>query len=330
VNNFGAALLTMLLLGLISTGWCQEAQQKTARNLAGTSWQLVQFQGGDDKTLTPADRTKYTIAFDEGGGVSVRIDCNRGRGTWKSSGGSQLEFGPLALTRVMCPPAPLTDRITKDWPYVRSYVLRSGHLFLSLMADGGIYEFEPMAQEKAGMALVKGTATYRERMALPPDAVLEATLEDVSRADAPAAVIGKAQVGHPGNPPISFAIPYDPTRIDASHRYAVRAQILVDGKLFFTTDQHYPVLTNGHGDEIDVLLRRAGSSTTTENTTEPPASPPKSEATAALENTYWKLTRLGDTSVQAGSQRQEPHFCPAPRHTPGQRLGRLQSHHGRI
>ena len=30
---------------------------------------------------------------------------------------------------------------------------------------------------------VTGTATYRERLALPPDAVFEATLEDVSRAE---------------------------------------------------------------------------------------------------------------------------------------------------
>jgi putative lipoprotein len=30
---------------------------------------------------------------------------------------------------------------------------------------------------------IQGTATYRERMALPPSAVFEATLEDVSRAD---------------------------------------------------------------------------------------------------------------------------------------------------
>jgi hypothetical protein len=28
--------------------------------------------------------------------------CNRGRGTWKSAGPNQLQFGPLALTRAMC------------------------------------------------------------------------------------------------------------------------------------------------------------------------------------------------------------------------------------
>ena len=31
----------------------------------------------------------------------------------------------------------------KQWPYIRSYVMKDGHLFLSLMAYVGIYEFEP-------------------------------------------------------------------------------------------------------------------------------------------------------------------------------------------
>src|SRR5262245_14312071 len=68
-------------------------------------------------------------------------------------------------------------------------------------------------------AQVKGTATYRERMALPPNSVFEATLEDVSKADAPAEVIGQARIERPGNPPIRFEITYDPTHIISSHRY---------------------------------------------------------------------------------------------------------------
>ena len=112
--------------------------------LAGTSWRLVKFQGGDDTTLVPADKSKYSLAFaTDGNVVHVRIDCNRGSGTWNSPEVNQLQFGPLALTRAMCPPAALTDRLTRDWPAMRSYVMSNGHLFLSLMADGGIYEFEP-------------------------------------------------------------------------------------------------------------------------------------------------------------------------------------------
>ena len=102
----------------------------------------------DDKRVKPDDKSKYTLTFDATN-VSVRFDCNRGRGSWKSSGGGQLEFGPLALTRAMCPPGSLHDRLVKDWGYVRSYVLKDGHLFLALMADGGIYEFEPMPSKSA-------------------------------------------------------------------------------------------------------------------------------------------------------------------------------------
>jgi para-nitrobenzyl esterase len=111
--------------------------------LGGTSWQLVKFAGGDGKVLAAKDKAKYQVAFSPDGGVSVRIDCNRGQGVWKSPQPGQLQFGPLALTRAMCPQAPLTNRLAKDWANMSSYVLRDGHLFIALVAGGGTYEFEP-------------------------------------------------------------------------------------------------------------------------------------------------------------------------------------------
>jgi para-nitrobenzyl esterase len=111
--------------------------------LAGTSWQLVKFQGGDGAVLTPDDKSKYTLAFNADGSFNARLDCNRGRGGWKSAGRNQIEFGPMALTRAMCPPGSLHDHIVKQLPHVRSYVLKGGNLHLALMADGGIYELEP-------------------------------------------------------------------------------------------------------------------------------------------------------------------------------------------
>ena len=115
-----------------------------AAALAGTSWQLVKFHGSDGTTLTPDDGSKYTIEFGDGGQLTARLDCNRGRGTWKSAGANQVQFGPLALTRAKCPAGSLHDHIVKQWSYIRSYVTKDGHLFLSLMADGGIYEFAPI------------------------------------------------------------------------------------------------------------------------------------------------------------------------------------------
>jgi uncharacterized protein/heat shock protein HslJ len=142
------AALGVLLLFSLGTRSPLDAQ--TAGDLAGTSWQLVRVQYMDDTIVTPDDRSKYTAAFGTDGRVSMRVDCNRGSGSWKSSEPGQLQFGPLALTRAICPPGSLHDRFVKDMTFVRSYVRKDGHLFLSLMADGGIYEFEPLP--KAGGA----------------------------------------------------------------------------------------------------------------------------------------------------------------------------------
>ena len=139
-----ATPLVMILLLAACGAFHHTPPPSTAPSLGGTSWGLVKFQGGDDTTLTPDDPAQYTIAFNPDGSLTARIDCNRGRGTWKSSGSSQLELGPLALTRAMCPPGSMHDRIVKQWSFIRSYVIKDGHLVLALMADGGTYEFEPV------------------------------------------------------------------------------------------------------------------------------------------------------------------------------------------
>ncbi|HXZ95651.1 MAG TPA: META domain-containing protein [Burkholderiales bacterium] len=138
-------LFVFLLAMVVATGSAraQISPRRPAAELGGTAWQLVKFEGGDDKTLTPDDNAKYTVAFRTDGLVSVRIDCNRAHGAWKSIRPNQLQFGPLATTRAMCPLESLYNRIAKDWGYVRSYTIKDGHLFLSLMADGGVYEFGP-------------------------------------------------------------------------------------------------------------------------------------------------------------------------------------------
>lgn len=136
------SLLVLVALTFIVS--CSSSPPVRLGGLGGTSWRLVKFQGGDGKILTPDDKNKYTVAFTNNGDVSARFDCNRGRGTWILNGPNQLRFGPLALTRAMCPPGSLHDHLVGQWGSIRSYVLKDGHLFLSLMADGGSYDFEPM------------------------------------------------------------------------------------------------------------------------------------------------------------------------------------------
>jgi len=136
----------VLLLAAISA--LAQTPPPAAADLVGEPWRLVQFQGGDGTLLKADDPAKYTIQFNADLSVSARIDCNRGRGTWKSAGANQVELGPLALTRMMCPPGSLHDQIVKQWGFVRSYVIKDGRLVLSLMADGGTYTFERPAKRQ--------------------------------------------------------------------------------------------------------------------------------------------------------------------------------------
>lgn len=135
------SLSLLLALGILVG--CSSSPPVRLAGIGNTSWQFVKFQGGNGAVLTPDDKAKYTLDFKNDGNVSVRFDCNKGRGTWILAGPNEVRFGPLALTRAACPPGSLHDHFVKQWANVRSYTLKDGHLFLSLIADGGSYEFEP-------------------------------------------------------------------------------------------------------------------------------------------------------------------------------------------
>jgi len=108
-------------------------------------------------------------------------------------------------------------------------------------------------------AIVRGEATYRERVTVPPSAQLEVVLQDVSRADAPAQAIVSVTLSDIGQPPYRFEIPYLPEHIVASHRYSVRARLTHQGQLLFNTDRTYPVITAGNPTEVQLLLKRVGA-----------------------------------------------------------------------
>jgi len=109
---------------------------------------------------------------------------------------------------------------------------------------------------------VTGTAVYREQIDLPPGARFEATIENASRADALADVLARTAIDDPLGPSIAFSVPFDAAKIDPRFRYTIRATIKVDGKLWFTSDATAPVIAQGRGTHVDLLLRRRRSSTT--------------------------------------------------------------------
>lgn len=270
---------------------------KAGSDLGGTSWQFVKFRSGDGTVLTPGDKTKYTITFDKDGSVSVRIDCNRGHGTWKSAGANQLEFGPMALTRAMCLSGePFNDRLPTDWTHVRSYVLKDGRLFLSLKADGGTYEFEPMNANDRETALSNLPASFtgtlpcadcpgiRYQLDLMPDKTFASCMTYEER---------NASLGDHGHWRLSDdgkVLVMEGSQPETTDQYAVR-----DPSTLRKLD------AEGHEIEskLNYDLRRA----------------PKFVPIAAcgtsnvhLENTKWRLKKLGDAPVKSAPEQQEAYF----------------------
>jgi heat shock protein HslJ len=141
--------LSVLLVAGIVAGCAAPPAPPAAASLAGTSWQLHAIQSMDDAqgTTRIADPRRFTLLLSADGRATLRLDCNRGTGTWEAAPAGNdagtLRFGPIATTRAQCTPPHLDERVVRDLAFVRGYRLHDGALFMSLLADGASYEWRP-------------------------------------------------------------------------------------------------------------------------------------------------------------------------------------------
>jgi uncharacterized lipoprotein YbaY/heat shock protein HslJ len=223
----------------------------------GVEWRWQVTQMNDGTAITPPDPSRYTLMLMADGRAAIRADCNTGNGPYTLTG-NRIDLGPFAITLAACPPGSLDTRYLQQMDAAVIYFVRDGDLYLELQADGGTMRF---ARAGASTAMVTGVVTYRERIALPPDAVVIVRLEDTSRADAPATVIGEQVIDPMGRQvPIPFAVSYNPAQINQSGRYTLRARIEdAAGSLLWTNTQAYPVITGGNPtSDIEIVVMRVG------------------------------------------------------------------------
>ena len=134
-------------------------------------------------------------------------------------------------------------------------------------------------------ATVKGTINTQSQVELPAGSIVNVQLQDTSRADAPAIILGEQVIQNPERFPISFEIEYDPDIIDERNVYSMRARIEVDGKLvFINTTSHY-VITRGFPTELVVIVDDVAT-----------GSPPIS--VAGLEDITWVLVSYGEPKYE--------------------------------
>lgn len=96
-----------------------------------------------------------------------------------------------------------------------------------------------------GGASITGDVTYLQRSALPDDAVVTVQLQDTSRQDVAAEVLGEQKIETDGKQvPIAYEVEYDEGDIEDNHTYSMSARIEDgDGNLLFISDTVNPVIT---------------------------------------------------------------------------------------
>lgn len=140
----------------------------------------------------------------------------------------------------------------------------------------------PATPALAAPRVLRGTVAYRERMALPPGAIVEVKLLDVSLADAPSRTIAETRVSG-RRIPARWTLRYDSRRIEPRHSYALQARITHQGQLLFITTERHSVFTGGP-DKTDIWVQRVSGED------RPPAAAPSPVGS-------WRLASLGGKDV---------------------------------
>jgi putative lipoprotein len=145
---------------------------------------------------------------------------------------------------------------TRDMPVVAALLLAA--LQVACSDEGKSVTESEQQPDNSLMRVISGEVWYRERIALPPGAEVIVTLEDQSRADAPATVITDYTHIVDGQGPYSFRLVYDPAAIDERMTYGLRARIEHDGKLMFSSTEHIDPFAGEPGEPVRIMVSRQG------------------------------------------------------------------------
>ena len=157
-----------------------------------------------------------------------------------------------------------------------------------LLAAGASVSGVALADEGAATAKITGTVFYREKIALPDDAVLRIRLEVAAAPEMPARLVAQITVPTEGKQvPIAFELPYTAADIQSQKRYQVRVSVTSGTQTLWASRVPYPVITKGAPTKVEIELQQAGAGRRVR--------PQAVAAVGSLAGTSWKLVALGET-----------------------------------
>ena len=142
---------------------------------------------------------------------------------------------------------------------------------------------------------IKGTASYRERIALTPGHTFKVTLSDVSVADRTAPVLAESsRLLENEQVPLSFELEVEGDQFLPNHQYSVRAVLIdPDGNLAWTTDTAYPVNVALEAQNLGMLRLVKAGATDKQSANADPAV----QAGVELAGTSWQVEDVASGGV---------------------------------
>ncbi|MDZ4659384.1 MAG: YbaY family lipoprotein [Bythopirellula sp.] len=106
---------------------------------------------------------------------------------------------------------------------------------------------------------ITGTITYRDRSALPRDAIATVELRENVRSDIRPITIARQTVTGIRAVPIQFSLDYDPTQVDNRRNYVLYASITSQGREIYSLRTPVPVLGNRPTSNLQLLVESTTS-----------------------------------------------------------------------
>jgi uncharacterized lipoprotein YbaY len=132
--------------------------------------------------------------------------------------------------------------------------------------------------------VLRGEVVFRERIALPPNTVLQVQVVDAALQDVAAEVLADTRATAIAGPPYSFALAIEPAWLAPPRRLQVQATLRAAGRLLMINDEAYPLTPAALAAPMTIVVRGVG---------EPAMSRPDFALVCRGNEPFWNLELQG-------------------------------------
>lgn len=113
----------------------QDGKAQATRELIGVTWKWQQTIAKNGTRLVAPNPDNYTLQFLPEGKISVRLDCNIGRGLYEINENA-ISITITSSTRAACPPESFDQVFIRDLNSASRYFLRGDSFYIEKQDDG--------------------------------------------------------------------------------------------------------------------------------------------------------------------------------------------------